>query len=183
MTARSTYRRWIVAITMTGLLNPGSGVQAQSPVPRRPAARVPDVRLDEQGRFQGVVVNGQGQPVAQAKLTLRRADPREPQLEAAGWTATTDARGRFLLEGIPAGTYRLETSAGVYLCRLWTSAAAPPAAAPALLVVNDPQIERGQRPIGEIFRADPLLMATVVAAAIAIPIVIHKSRDEAPEGS
>ena len=97
--------------------------------------------------------------------------------------ATTDQRGGFVFSNLAAGTYRLETKSGVYLCRIWTHAAAPPSAAPSLLVVNDAQIERGQRPMKEIFRSDPLLMAAIVAAAIAIPIAVHKSQDDSAEGS
>jgi hypothetical protein len=95
----------------------------------------------------------------------------------------TTPDGRFAVGDLQAGTYRLETSEGVCICRLWTSAAAPPAAAPSLLIVNDASVTRGQRPIRDLFHADPVLMATVVAAAIAIPIAVHKSRDDSSEGS
>jgi hypothetical protein len=185
MVARSRDHKALVAILIAGLLNPCAEVCGESPAAPS-AAPIPDVRLDAQRRFHGVVVTGQGQPVRQTTVTVTPAQPlgsaaKTPASEAR--TVTTDELGRFVVPDLSGGSYRIETATGVYLCRIWTHDAAPPAAAPALLVVNDPQIERGQRPIGELFRSDALLMATVVAAAIAIPIIVHKSRDDAPEGS
>ncbi len=179
--ARNRNCRFIVAIAMMGVLTPTPLVHAETPPLRPAASQIPDVRLDAQRRFHGVVVDGQGQVLTGAKVVLTRTG--EQTKPAWSHETATDRHGRFQFESCSGGTYRLETSAGVYLCRLWTPNAAPPAAAPSLLVVNDNRVERGQRPIGEIFHSDPLLMATIVAAAIAIPIAVHKSRDDSPEGS
>jgi hypothetical protein len=178
MSARSRFHRLIVAVVIAGILNPALQLQAEPAV----RTRVPDVRLDEQGQFHGVVLNGQGQAMPDTQVKLARVN--QQQTAAANMaTVTTDARGSFVIRDLPAGTYRLETSSGVFLCRLWTHAAAPPSSASSLCVVNDPQVVRGQRPMHEIFRSDPLLMAAIVAAAIAIPIAVHKSQDDSPEGS
>jgi hypothetical protein len=163
---------------MAGILNPALQVQATPPA--RP--HVPDVRLDRQGLFHGIVVDGQGQTVPATQVKLERVNQQQEAVTAPS-IATTDARGGFVFRELSAGTYRLETSSGIFVCRIWTHKAAPPAAASSLLVVNDAQIERGQRPMQEIFRSDPLLMAAIVAAAIAIPIAVHKSQDDSPEGS
>jgi hypothetical protein len=69
------------------------------------------------------------------------------------------------------------------MCRIWTTAAAPPRAAKQLLIVNDHLVQRGQRPIREMFHSDPILMTAIAVAAIAIPIAIHKSRDDSRTGS
>jgi hypothetical protein len=186
MWARGHGRRFLVAFMMIGLLDPRAYVHGESPAadPRPAVMSVPDVRLDRQHRFHGVVVNGQGHPMAQTPVKLTsaagRANDRQP---AESSSVVTDERGRFVFAEVAAGSYRIETTSGISLCRLWTHSAAPPSAATGLLVVNDPQVARGQRPIGELFRTDALLMATVVAAAIAIPIIVHKSQDDAPEGS
>ena len=184
MWARSHSRKFPVAIVMAGLLNPGTAIRGESPAGAPAASTVPDVRLDEQGRFHGVVVDGQGHPMAQTVVKLTSAATRSvSSTTREPATVVTDEQGRFVFADVTAGSYRIETTSGAYLCRLWTHVAAPPSAAGALLVVNDPQVARGQRPIGELFRTDALLMATVVAAAIAIPIIVHKSQDDAPEGS
>jgi hypothetical protein len=95
----------------------------------------------------------------------------------------TDADGRFAVGNLRGGTYCLQVSEGTSVCRVWTSGAAPPSAARRILVVNDRLIQRGQRPIRELFISDPILVATLVTAAIAIPIAVHKSRDDTPPGS
>ena len=142
------------------------------------AVEVKDVQLDARGSLRGVVVDAQGKRQAAAKLTLSRVDrPAERTV------LETREDGQFATLPIKPGVYRLETSEGVIGCRLWSSTAAPPSASKSLLVVNDTEVVRGQRPIRELFYSDPLLMAGVVAAAIAIPIAVHKSRDDAPEGS
>lgn len=200
MTARYRFRQAIVSFMLFSVLNPLTA-SGQSPASRRTRRAMPvetptsdsaarlsrtelrratvhDIRLDQRQQFHGVVVDGQGQAVKACELRLRRTAGHGDPLEAR-----TDEHGRFVFSQVHAGTYQLETEQGVSVCRLWTADAAPPSAAPSLLVVDDPLVERGQRPLGELFVMDPVLMATVVAAAVAIPIVIHKSRDDAPPGS
>jgi hypothetical protein len=178
MSTRGVYRRIIVAVALAGLVTPTSLLAADQ-VPTAPSKfKTLDVRLDGQHRLNGLVVDGQGKPQVATKVELQRTDRKE------GLSAVvTDAKGRFAFASVKAGTYRLQTTEGVCLCRLWTRQGAPPSAASSLLIVNDARIERGQRPIGELFRSDPFLMAAVVAAAIAIPIAVHKAQDESPTGS
>lgn len=203
MTTRFRFRHIIVTLTVLGVVNPLTAF-GQSPTTRRiprqaiaqaadamdfqpskpedtqrlEGAKVHDIRLDQRQQFHGVVVDGEGRALTDRVVQLRRT---ASQADAA--VTRTDEHGRFQFSRVKAGTYQLETEQGVSLCRLWTFDAAPPAAAPSLLVVDDPLVERGQRPLGELFVMDPVLMATVVAAAVAIPVVIHKSRDDAPPGS
>ncbi len=176
MSARFVFRHVAVWFALLGTLSPPR-VAATEPA-RAPRVVTHDVCLDARGRLHGVVVNGQGQAQVAATVTLGRTDRPGPRQ-----SLRTGGEGQFCFEDVKAGTYQLETSEGVCLCRLWTSTAAPPAAAKSLLVVNDAQITRGQRPIGELFRSDAVLMATVVAAAIAIPIAVHKSKSKDAEGS
>ena len=46
------------------------------------------------------------------------------------------------------------------------------------LLSPNQQIQRGQRPIAD-FLSGPVLIGLVIAAAIAIPIAIHNSKDSA----
>lgn len=59
------------------------------------------------GRVTGLVTTGQGQPIVNASVLLERDG-------VSVATAFTDAQGRFELEGIPEGTYRLMASAPDY---------------------------------------------------------------------
>lgn len=182
MSSSSSFRKGIVVFAIIATINPSLPLGAATPMPEEPPTRkVPDVRLDDQQAFHGVVVDGEGRPCPQAAISLTKVGSTGTAHKPM--ETVTDERGKFDFRDLTGGTYRIETSAGVYLCRLWTHAAAPPSAAPALLVVNDAHIQRGQRPIRDAILADPLLMATVVAAAIAIPIAVHKNRDDSPEGS
>lgn len=200
MQTKTSLRKTIVILTVSSILHPSlaSGQEIQpaehgrtssdlgsfattkggSRSPELARAKVHDVRLDTDQTFHGLVLNGQGKPVAEQVVILTREDAN-----AQKWQVQTDKQGSFVVRGLSAGTYQLQTRQGISICRLWTSEAAPPKSASTLLVVDDPLVERGQRPISELFRVDPVLMATVVAAAIAIPIVIHKSRDDSGSGS
>jgi len=47
-----------------------------------------------------------------------------------------------------------------------------------LLVVSDSSVERGQRPIGELFCSPPFLIGALIVAAIVIPIAVHNAQDD-----
>lgn len=176
MLARRLFHRCIVALAITPLLGPNA-LPAAEPVARS-EVEVVDVRLDRQGRLLGLIVDGQGKPQSDVSVSLTPVGTSEPHRELH-----CDENGQFAFTAVKAGTYRLQTTEGVCVCRLWTHPAAPPKAPSRLLIVNDSRIERGQRPIREMFSSDPILMATVVAAAIAIPVAVHKARDDGPDGS
>jgi hypothetical protein len=46
------------------------------------------------------------------------------------------------------------------------------------MMVSSPQLVRGQQPISAVF-SNPLLIGLIIAAAIAIPVAIHNSQDDA----
>lgn len=176
--SRDLKHRRMVLLLLASWLH-SSWVMAIEPrVPRPARVEAVDIRLDAQGTMHGVVVNGQGRRQVDEQVVIVRSGDAKPS-----HTLQTDRAGKFACPKLRAGSYRLVTSEGVCLCRVWTETAAPPNAAPSVLIVNDSRIERGQRPIQELFYSDPLLMATVVAAAIAIPIAVHKARDDRPDGS
>jgi hypothetical protein len=72
----------------------------------------------------------------------------------------------------------LAAGGSVHLCRCWAAGTAPPAAQGEVLLVPIGLVERGQRPIGEIL-ANPILIGLIIAAAIALPIAVHNSKDDA----
>lgn len=66
--------------------------------------------------------------------------------------------------------------------RVWTSSAAPPRTADQLKLVDAIQV-RGQQPLPPYTRVNPWVVAGVVAAAVAIPVVIHNNRNDRRNGS
>lgn len=135
------------------------------------AVTVRDVALHAGGILQGQVVDPQGHPcpalaVAIAKLGTTPATPA---------SARTDAEGKFQFTGLTAGVYRVETAAGGSICRLWAPNTAPPAAAPAALVVQGQGLARGN--LGGIGWLGWTLIGLGVAAAIAIPLILDDDDD------
>lgn len=144
-----------------------------------------DVMLASGGVLQGYVVDAQGVPAAEVPITLTTTTG-----EAV--VATSDAKGRFGFRGLEGAGYLLETEHGVVNCRAWTAAAAPPRSSATLLLVHDDQLVRGQwaappavnGSVSRLKRAmtNPFFVATVVGAAVAIPVAIHNA-DEDNSGS
>jgi hypothetical protein len=62
-----------------------------------------------QSAIEGSVVNDSGSPVSGARISLERPEAGEPR------SATTDAAGHFVLNGVPAGDYTIKAEqAGLY---------------------------------------------------------------------
>lgn len=159
------FRRTAIAFALVGLIWPPSAVAKEAPTPK-----THDVKLTPAGSLAVVVVNAQGKLQKSTRVELQKSDSTEITV------GITDEAGRYQFTNLTGGVYQIRTNQGICGCRLWTNRAAPPAAAESLLIVND-RVVRGQRPIREMFRSDPILMTAIVAAAIAIPIAIHQSRD------
>ncbi len=136
----------------------------------RPVIR--DVALGSNGSMIGQLVDVQGRARPNQVVVVQRqgTEPRRTQ---------TDQDGRFRFSGLSGGTYQIASVDAATLCRCWTEKTAPPAARQELLLVSGEGVERGQHPFGEILFSAPILIALVIAAAIAIPIAVHNSQDDA----
>ena len=134
-----------------------------------------DIRLDVQGALRGKMVNGQGHALTDQPLRLLRDG------KLLGETRT-DSQGDFVFEELQGGVYQVQVDQAMVTCRVWTRNAAPPVAREQLLLVDAPELARGQQPIGQIF-TNPLFLGLLVAAAIAIPISIHNSQKDAEPSS
>jgi hypothetical protein len=168
------FRGLAVAMAAVNLLLPQLSLQAASPAatPSSTTGIPVDVGLDTNGRLTGQVLDGQGRPLANEPVAIQSINgPMKLQ-------TTTDAQGRFLVDSISAGTFQILSRNGCTICRCWTSKAAPPSAQKEVLVVSGNPVERGQKPISEFFYSTPVLFGLIVAAAIAIPIAIHNSKDD-----
>ncbi len=149
-----------------------SAAEQTSQASAMPLARIPDVRLDGEGRLLGVLVDGDGVPMGRRELTLRKLQPKaEPVV------IQTDAAGRFTSDRLSGGLYEIRLDRRGQVVRLWEKQAAPPKALPALLVVATDTTVRGQRRVGEVLSSDTLILGGLVAAAIAIPLAVSGSDD------
>jgi hypothetical protein len=175
-------QRLLAFLAVAGLIFP-SGALAGPPGVRRqngPAAaaretttpRTIDVALSNSGTLQGAVVNPDGVPQVGLVVSLVRSGKVVASTKSG-------EHGLFRFEQMKSGLYECHTKSGACLCRIWTRQGAPPVAAPSMLIVDGFTVERGQQPIREMLCSDPILMGTIVAAAVAIPIAVHKSRDDA----
>lgn len=150
----------------------GNSTAAQRTPTTTPPARIADVRLDAEGRLMGLLVDGDGVPLARRELTLQKLQPQTPPVQVR-----TDASGRFTSERLSGGLYEVRLDRRGQVVRLWEKQAAPPKALPALLVVAADTTVRGQRRVGEVLGSDTIIIGGLVAAAIAIPLAVSGSDD------
>ena len=177
--SRLQWFRWILAaMACASWILPAPGftcgppVPRMSSVPRTAGGTVVDLALDKEGRLVGQVIDNVGKPVGEQLVVVLN------MLGGQRYETQTDAQGQFAIAGLRGGLFQL-TSAGTSLvCRCWTHSAAPPAATERVLLVATDGVERGQKPIGDLFLSHPVLLGLIIAAAIAIPIAVHNSGDD-----
>jgi len=128
-------------------------------------SRVADVALTSAGDLRGQVLDAQGVAQPKIKVSIGQTN-QQPTF------VSTDSEGRFVVQGLAAGVYQVQTPRGGGMYRVWAPRTAPPSAQPGVLVVNDGQIVRGYGSNGAHFLANPWVMGLIVAAAIAIPLAI-----------
>lgn len=172
----------MACLAASGLVWPPHAVCAASPPvardAQRPAAEVRDVMLGAGGTLRLRIVSRAGQPAA--GVTLQLLDPSALELRQP---ITTGPDGAAHWQGLQGGVALLRLGHQLQTIRLWTAAAAPPAALQELLVVQEEPVVRGQQPFLCLFGQEPIMLAVLVAAAIAIPIAVHSSGSDAPTGS
>lgn len=180
----SRLRNLIVRVFTAATMVASQGALAQTAADENtqaPAVPSVDVILSSGGVLHGYVVNGSGVPVGNVDVTLT-----SPAGEVVA--AKSDEKGRFGFRGLQGAGYQLETEHGVVVCRAWTAKAAPPKSAATLLLVHDAELARGQwsappgvnSGVSRLKRAmtNPFFVATVVGAAVAIPVAIHNANKD-----
>lgn len=117
-----------------------------------------------------------GQPLAGAPIAVHGAGRLQARV-------TTGPQGRFCVAGLRSGVYHVQTAAAGQTLRLWTPGTAPPSAESTLRLVARNPVVRGQgdRRIG--LSSDAILLGTVVAAGVTVPILISNRRSDSPPGS
>lgn len=174
MTPRKCLQATAATLACLGMLIPAPLLQAQSPgpSPQGPRPATTDIALHSGGTLVGQVVDGQGRPKGGASVALRQADK-------ALAVAACNPQGYFAFKGLRGGTYELKSagSAGAY--RVWAVNTAPPTAQPGVLMVEGGAQVRGQQPVADVL-STPWVLAALVAAAIAIPIILANQGDDTP---
>lgn len=157
---------------------PASRLDAANPAVRtaslRPAAggMVVDLALGRGGQLAGQLLDSSGRPFPDELVVVQNVSGGQRR------EARTDSQGQFVVAGLGGGVVQLTGAGTSLLCRCWTHTAAPPAAADRVLLIAGEEVERGQRPIGDLFLSQPILLGLIIAAAIAIPIALYNSRDD-----
>ncbi|MCY2988538.1 MAG: carboxypeptidase-like regulatory domain-containing protein [Planctomycetota bacterium] len=162
--------RYVKAVTVVlaclGWLWPVPPVSAVPPAAEATAspAAFQDVRLGDGGTLAGQLLDAHGQPVAQQSVALLQGTKALVETR-------TDAAGRFAFRQVRSGVVQLTEGTVCVACRVWTKAAAPPAAQGQALLVAEADVVRGQQPLSALF-TNPLVIGLIIAAAIAIPLAI-----------
>jgi hypothetical protein len=147
-------------LSSAGLLVPQSVFAAAPAVQSevQPAApAVLDVALSQGGVMRGQIVDGQGQPVANAPVALHHGGK-----EVA--STSSDQEGNFAFSGLRGGQHVVVSGEYGGLCRVWTPETAPPSASSSMLLVHGNQTVRGQWFGG---RPGGLLMLGVLGGIVA----------------
>jgi hypothetical protein len=173
MKLNSLFQGAIVALAAVGMVLPAPQLHAAAAATTKVVqveASVFDIGLKSDGAFTGRVVDHTGAAAPKAEIVVRQGQ----QVVAK---TSTDAEGRFAVDGLKGGVYEVASGKTVGTYRVWNETAAPPSAKEqALLVLG----ENGTR--GQFGAASPgaILIAAVAIAALVISIV---ALDEAKDSS
>ncbi len=173
----ATFLQWMAVVVATvGICFPQMALGANPAAKQVPV--VTDVKL-KSGTLLGQVVDAQGKPVAGVPVSLSSGGRK-----LIG--GKTNEYGGFAFKGLAnSGVYQVAAAQGQGTFRVWPERIAPPSAQPGALVVAGGETLRGQ--YGMLgFRnllGNPWIIATLVAAAIAVPVAIHNSDNGPNSGS
>jgi hypothetical protein len=174
---------WLAAC---GMCLPGSFVMGHELAPlQKPATAAAPTRMaiHDVALLPGGTLTGQ---ILDAKMQPRRAAAIVIQSNGqSAATTTTDANGVFAVTGLRGGVHQVVVDESIQNCRLWAPGTAPPHAASQLrFIPGQENLVRGQwgpPPSSNTLAGwftNPWVIAGVVAAAIAVPVVLHNLDDD-----
>ena len=174
-----TMRLLIFALILTRTVRAADDSPLQST--RRPSniavgSQVVDVELEPGGVLRGELRNAQGRLVPGSSLSIWKGGKLLVR-------SKTDDRGQFAFSGLEGGTYHIAAPFAQLYCRCWAKGTGPPRASTGLLLASQSYLLRGQQPIGQVYGYNPILMGAVVTAAVIVPIAVHDSDVDLPDGS
>lgn len=166
--------RLLMTLATGGMLLPPTHTTAAepavSPALTKSALAIEDVALGQGDTLQGVVLDENGSPIANAEVALS-------QLGRQVAVARTDDSGKFGFQGLRGGLHLVRSGESAQLLRLWTPGTAPPHAR-NVVALSEQVTVRGQRPFRDLVTSNTAIIVGVVAAAIVIPIAVHDARKE-----
>ncbi len=166
----SLLKRMAVYLAVVGICLPQMALAAGTS-----KRAIADVQLHKNGVLLGQVVTAQNAPVPNEPVLLRNGKAELAKTQ-------TDRNGYFAFKGLDSGVYQVVAANGQGTYRAWTPGTAPPSGNQGVLIVAQKNAVRGQCAPACSFKnlmSNPLVIAGIVAAAIAIPIAVHNSRGPA----
>lgn len=176
---RTRFSVGLAMLALIGLLPGPALYAADTKLPAARAAATPiirDVALGADGTLLGMVVDSQGVPLPKLPVIVRQSTREIARTESG-------ADGRFQVKGLTGGVYDVTAGPGVGTFRLWAANTAPPSANSGVLLVAQADAVRGQMPLENFLTSDVVIITLIGAAAIAIPVAIHNSRNDKKSGS
>jgi hypothetical protein len=171
--------RALGVLACAGLLLPPTVAEAGPPVVSaarvNSALSIEDIALGDGQAFHGMVLSENGQPLAGEEVVVS-------QLGREVARTTSDESGHFAIQNLRGGLHLVRAGQGEGLYRFWTTGTAPPSARAKATLVDRVTV-RGQRPFKHLFHSRAFILGVVIAAAIAIPIAVHDSRNDDRSGS
>ncbi|MEO0530301.1 MAG: hypothetical protein AAF266_06945 [Planctomycetota bacterium] len=169
-----------IFVALAVAVAPTLTVAETASAPKQPLAV--DVELQPEGLLIGQLVNASGAPTENEAIRLVLKDGREAETK-------TNADGGFAFRGV-SGVAQLQSKKANVVVRGWKRGTAPPNATPALLMVENDGVARGQHYAGQNAQqffgrgkkllANPLFVAGVVTTAVAVPVAIANDDDDDP---
>jgi hypothetical protein len=132
-----------------------------------------DVKLDAAGCMHGLVLSGEGVPVADVRVVLRHLGHEVARTR-------TNGAGRFRIGPLRGGMYQLSAAGHGRLVRAWAATTAPPGGKDLALIVTGGDVARGQMPLQELFASDAVIVCGLLALMVALPLALHDSGPSSP---
>jgi hypothetical protein len=169
-----------VCLAVVGICLPQS-LFAAVPTDQTPAAT--DVALHQGAHgnvFAGRVLDQQGAPQADAPVYLLAQGQKLTETR-------TDQNGGFAFANLRGGVYQVATADALGVYRVWMPGTAPPSAQPTALIVAGDDLVRGQchklrhcLAGARFWLTHPCVVAGLIGAGVAIPILVINCDDDEP---
>ena len=161
--------RLVLTFACLGLLLPDGSLRAATPSKPQAVSFSPvvqDVVLSADRSLTGIVVDVDGRPRAGVNVLVETSGK-------ATRHAVTDSQGRFSVSELRGGMVQIATAQGAALCRVWSPGTAPPTAHGRAILVEMPDVVRGQfyGPNSQLL-SNPWVLAAILTTAITITALV-----------
>lgn len=184
MSIPSNGQRVLVAMLIAAMSTPSlwAGGPVQETFVQRATTPAEDGVFDvalygKQRLLFGQLVDSNGQEVAGAEVVIRHEGHAVAKTK-------TDAKGRFIVQGLRPGKHEVVSGKRSENFRFWTGDKAPEHSGRAALLVTGDGVLRGQMG-GQIIEwlTNPWVLAALTATAIAVPLALSSDDDDPPSGT